>query len=240
MSWFGKPLNVGIAIGAGVLVSVAIGLIVYGVATHSEEGLLYVCWIDGRAHYTGGAEVDDGPCEGAEELVWPSSQVPMSVAAQAFGSEDFFAVGDVQREALDSAIRDINQQVGFALLVPVGDGAGADILVHRGGVLDASGVAATGEERPLGFVRHHRSDMGDTFTIRCDVWIDSNIGSLRLEYLVIHHELLHAIGLAHDDDNPSSAIYPFTPDDTMWEQMGAARITDHDRALIHELYLMVD
>lgn len=241
MSWFKKPLNIGITIGAAVLAVVVIGLIIYGVTTHTEAGLLQVCWLDGRAHYVEGTELDDGACEGSEELVWPESQIPLAVAAQASDVQGFVAPGASQREALDSAIRDINQQVGFALLTPVGDGAGADVVVHLGEAVDAGRIrgAGAGEERarPLGFARHHRTNSGGQPALRCDLHIYSTVGSLRGEYLVIHHELLHAIGLAHDDDNPASAIYPFTSDDTMWERMQAARITDHDRALIRELYL---
>lgn len=240
MSWFKKPLNIGITIGAGVLAVVVIGLIIYGVTTHSEPGLLQVCWVDGQARYVEGTEVDDGACEGAEELVWPSSQIPLSVAAQAPDVQGFVSQGAPQREALDSAIRDINQQVGFALLASAGDGAGADIVVHLGEAVDAGGIrgAGAGEERsrPLGTARHHRTNSGGQLALRCDLHI-YNVGSLRGEYLVIHHELLHAIGLAHDPDNPASAIYPFTADDSMWERMQAARITDFDRALIRELYL---
>lgn len=237
MSWFSKKRNIAIAVGAGVLAIVAVVLIVYGVATHTEPVLLEVCWVDDEARYVEGTEVDDGPCEGSEELVWPKKQVPFTVAATM--EEALLAPGSPGREGLDSAIRDINSQIGCKLLEPVEDGAGASIVAGVGEAVDVSNRRNSGGDRAkgstLGWARHRRMD-GAGSRIYCDLVVYSTAGNLRNEYLVAHHELLHCLGLAHDPNNPASAIYPLTMDDTMWDRMHAARITDADRARLRELY----
>lgn len=238
MSWFSKPLNKGIAIGAGVLALVVIALIIYGVVTHREPILLEVCWVGSEARYVEGTEVDDGACEGAEELVWPQSQVPFSVAATKAVDQTVLAPGASEREALDSAIRDINQQVGCDLLRPSADPLSAAMVAHLGEAVDVlpRRVGSRAAKAPIGWAYHDRTDSGGQHSLRCHLHVRSNVGSLRGEYLVAHHEILHCLGLAHDDDNPASAIYPFTEDDSMWDRMQAARITDADRARLRSLY----
>lgn len=239
MSWFRKPLNIGITIGAGVLALVVIGLIAYGVYTHREPSLLEVCWVGNEARYVEGSEVDDGACEGAEELVWPTRQLPFTVAATKAVDETVLAPGAAEREGLDAAIRDINQQLGCAALRASADPLSAAMVAHLGEAVDVlpRGVGSRAAKRaPLGWAHHDRANSGDQLSLRCNLHVRSNVGSLRGEYLVAHHEILHCLGLAHDPDNPASAIYPFTEDDTMWDQMQAARITDADRARLRGLY----
>lgn len=239
MSWFSKKRNIAITAAAGVLAGAVIALIVYGVITHREPVLLEVCWVNGQAHYVEGTEVDDGPCTGAEELVWPLRQVPFSVAAYAPGGQDALPPGHLGREALDSSIRDINQQIGCAALRASADPLSASMVAHLGEAVDVlpRRVGGRGPSKAsLGWAYHDRSDSSGHPSLRCHLHIRSNIGSLRGEYLVAHHELLHCLGLAHDNDNPASAIYPLTEDDSMWSRMQAARITDADRARLRSLY----
>ena len=242
MSWFSKKRNIAITVGAGVLAGVVITLIIYGVVTHREPILLEVCWVNGEARYVEGMEIDDGPCAGAEELVWPASQVPFTVAASKTGDQTVLAPGTSEREALDSAIRDINQQIGCTVLRPSADPLSAAMVAHLGEAVDVlprrvgGGGLEKASRAPLGWAYHHRSDSGGQPSLRCHLHVRSNVGSLRGEYLVAHHELLHCLGLAHDPQNPASAIYPFTEDDTMWETMQAARVTDADRSRLRSLY----
>lgn len=238
MSWFSKKRNIVIAVGAVVLAIIAAVLIIYGVATHTEPVLLEACWVNDEARYVEGMEVDDGACEGSEELVWPKEQVPFTVAA--ISEETLLAPDSPGREGLDSAIRDINSQIGCKLLEPVEDGAGAAIVARVGEAVDVSDRRNSGRDgskgSTLGWARHRRDGSGSDSRVYCDLVVYSTVGNLRNEYLVAHHELLHCLGLAHDPDNPASAIYPFTMDDTMWDRMHAARITDADRARLRELY----
>jgi hypothetical protein len=247
VSWFKKPLNIGIAIGAGVLAVVAAVLVIYGVVTHSEPVLLQVCWHNGIAFYDdgsveeGGVETNHEPCDRPEELVWPTSQLPLTVAAST-PDGILLAPGASQREGVDAAIRDINSQIGFTLFAPIDFGARASVVVQVGAAMDSDRVRGVREvhgrgSRPsLGYAAHHRANGEIGVSLHCDITVYSSTGNLRGDYLVAHHELLHCAGLAHDPDNPASAIYPFTVDDTMWELMQAARITDADRARLRELY----
>jgi hypothetical protein len=244
MSWFKKPLNIGITIGAGALLVGSIVGVIYGVLTHSEPGLLEVCWNeDGGVKYVDisqlekGERVSYGACEGAEKLVWPQTRIPLAVAAVAFNQAEL-EPGEREREALDVAIQDINRQLGFTILVPTKNRSRADIVVEIGAALGHSKVYGRNSERgeaisPLGYTNHYRNDYGELY---CDIVVYSNTGGIRVQYLVIHHELLHAIGLAHDHNNFESAIHPFVVDDTTLDFMRSTRITDHDRELLRSLY----
>lgn len=223
-SWFKKPVNLAITIGAAVLAVVVVSLIIYGVTTHREPGLLQVCWQpNDSAAYANpgdleGLEAPDAPCAEPEELRWDRKQVPLKVAWQALQDSD--------ERALKAAIQDINAQLGFKMLVETPEGEASDIVVE----LEAHLV---GEKNPPAGWAHHVRSNG---VVGCDAKIRSLAASERFVYLVAHHELLHCIGLAHDQDNPASAIYPLTSDDTLEDTMKAVRITDFDRALIRRLY----
>jgi hypothetical protein len=252
-SWFKKKRNIAVAIGAAVLLVAATVLLIVGVTTHEEPGLLRVCEHAGVILYADRDDVEIigrpeseeeayGACERVEELRWPQSQIPLTVAAVASDGTEIPppGFGDRRRSPLDSAIRDLNRQLGFTLFASVRERTGAAIVVRSGEAVevDVGGHQgrAPGARAPLGYARHSRPDSATGSDLFCGIGVYGNVGSVRHEYLVAHHELLHCAGLAHDPDNPASAIYPFTSDDTMWEQMEAARITDFDRALLRRLY----
>jgi len=115
----------------------AVALLVYGITTHSEPGLMRVCWR--------GGSVSSYRCRLGEDLVWDRSQVPVSVATDGL-------IGETQ-----TSIDLINSQVGCDILEYVGDNdPSPDVTViseaamspgtGRGGatvhVRDASGMRA--------------------------------------------------------------------------------------------------
>ncbi len=230
MSWFKKPINIGITIGAAVLAVVVIGLIIYGVTTHKEPGLLRVCWQGDQAVYADSTslealEAPDGPCAEPEDLVWPRKQTPLKVGWEALQKSD--------ERAVKAAIRDINAQLGFKMLVELPESQD-DLDIPQPDIhieLEAHLVGV--ENPPAGWASHRRLSDGSLF---CGVKIRSLAASERFVFLVARHELLHGIGLAHDPENPASAIYPLTRDDTLEETLGLGRVTDFDRALIRRLY----
>jgi len=240
--WFSRPVNIVITVGMGLMVIVAVVLITWGVTHHSEEGLLEVCWEGGVARPVGGIEGDvDGACERPEELVWPQEQIPLTVAAVSAMGEPMGA-DSPQVRVLGSTIRDINAQVGFELLrLVAGDPGAADGRVHFGGAFGSGvGEASSGspdgtrEDRtiPAGYVTHRRVGA----TLRGDVFIRSDVESVdRSLYLVGRHELLHFVGLAHDDFE-ASVMFPLTHDDSISESMSTARITDFDCNLLRSMY----
>jgi len=242
VSWFHKKRNIAITVGAAILAIVCIVSITYAVITHEEPTLLEVCWVDGKARYMEGASEESyGVCPRGEKLVWPKSQIPLTVAAFAAYSEVVLAPGASGRQALDSAIRDINAQIGCKILEPTALRDGASILARLGepvGIYvggDGKGKSEKSGNPSLGFARHVKGG-NDRSKLYCNLTVYSNANNVRWQYLVVHHELLHAIGLAHDPSNPSSAIYPFAFDDTMWSQMSVSWITDEDKATLHDLY----
>jgi len=232
MSWFKKPINIGITIGAAILAVVAIVLIVWGVTHHTEGGMLEVCWsADGRAQYVAGSEDDDGPCEGAQEFRWPQEQIPLTLAPVT--SEGQLLGADApQVRVLGQAVTDLNRQVGFELF-RVGTGLQpSDAEVRFGGAF--LGGPERADSPPPGHVTHFR--LGGTSTYRGHVWIRADVGSVdRLLYLVLEHELLHLAGLAHDDFT-ASIMYPLTREDWDQEVMSTAHVTDQDRSNLQRLY----
>jgi hypothetical protein len=217
-----KRLTIATAVVGALIALAAVGLIVYGVLTHREEGLLGVCWTENTfegttASYVGGNEVNLGSCRKPEGLVWPRKQIPLTVSIADYREEE----RDIK--PIESAIANINSQVGCTLLKKTSDGTySIRVLV---------GTSVESGSRELGLSRHFKSRQG----LHSEVFVYSNAGSERLVYLVAQHELLHSLGLAHDDF-PDSALYPFTADDTMSDTMDTARITDHDVALLRKLY----
>lgn len=247
-SWFKKPINIVIfALAVSLFIGAAVAIIV-GVATHREPGFTQVCFDrEGLAVYdtsieTGGV-LGDGACEGFEELHWQTKEIPLTVAAVSADDLKEIPVGSDEREAIDSAVRDINSQVGFKLLTSVSNSRGAKIVVRMGEAIPINAGKTprrTGDAKAppkvlpakLGYARHFR--VGEHQY--CRVGIYSLVPDLRGQYLVGVHEVLHCVGLAHDDDNPGSVMYPFHENETMWDRMNAARITDHDNEGINDRY----
>ena len=225
MSWFSKKRNIAITVGAAVLAVVVIGLIIYGVCTHSEPGLLRVCWqpngsvvyADPDSTEVADPEEVEGPCAAPEDLVWARKQLPLDVGWESYRDGD--------ERSLKAAITDINRQLGFKLYRVTPEGEESEVLISFEPIEPGD---------PAGWAGHAKS-AGDN-VLFCNIGISTSASTDRMVYLVSHHELLHCAGLAHDPDNPASAIYPFTNDDSMWDTMTAARITDFDRALLRRLY----
>ena len=230
-SWFKKPLNIGIAIGAAVLAVVAVVLIIWGVTHHREGGLLEVCWSDGgRAAYVDTSqleigEVVNGPCERPEELVWPREQIPLTLATLSAESRPLAADTDEVR-VLQQAVTDLNRELGFELF-RVGAGLqSTDAEVRFGGAFEGEGSP------PPGYVAHVRAGG----IIRGFIYIRSDVAAVdRTLFLVLKHELLHLAGLEHDDFT-LSLMFPITREDWNLESMSLAHTTDSDVASLQRLY----
>jgi len=228
MGWFKKPVNIVITVVAALMAVAAVVLIVWGVTHHEEGGLLEVCWDeDGRAHYIEGIEGETRPCEGPQELVWPHEQIPLTIAPVSAEGEPLGA-DTPQVRVLGQAITNLNRQVGFELL-RLGSGLQpSDAEARFGGALEAG---EGGVDHPPGYVSHMR--LGGTEQIRASVHIRSDVESAdALLHGVLLHELLHVVGLAHDDFR-ASLMYPRTADD--WDAgyaISTAHVTDHDIGLL--------
>jgi hypothetical protein len=224
-SWFKRPINIGITVGAAILLVAAIVLIIWGVTHHEEGGILEVCWVDGEARYVEGSERDHGACEGAQELVWPQEQIPLTIAAL---SAEGQPLGEDAPEALalNQAVSDFNSQVGFELF-RVGTGLqSTDAEAHFGGAIQS------GSSGPApGYVTHRR--MGGTGLLRGYLHVRSDVvADVRLLHVVLLHELGHLAGLKHDDFT-LSIMFPIT---RQMDAMSTAHITDVDRSNLQGLY----
>lgn len=212
-----------------MLTIAAIFLIVWGVTHHTEGEMLEVCWQpDGLAQYVEGSEDDHGACEGAEELLWPQEQIPLTLAPVSSDGQPL-AADTPQVRVLGQAVTDLNRQVGFELF-RLGTGlqpSDAEVL-FGGAFLGGAGA----DSPPPGYVTH-RNGPG---AYRGHVWIRSDVDSSdRLLFLVLQHELLHLAGLAHDDF-PMSIMYPFTRDEWWTGEMSTAHVTDRDVSNLQRRY----
>lgn len=232
--WLDKTKNkvvFAVAVGVAVVVVTLLVLAIpkWGPLHTSEGGLLTVCWDEGgRARYVDDIEAES--CEGAEELVWPASQIPIIVAPLSGERDELLHEDDRRSRVFDQAIRYFNDQVGFTLFRRFFEGGvQASAWVHFGQGIEAR----RGAETPPGFVTHYH----DGERLSGEVYVRSDVESSdRLLFLVLLHEFGHLAGLAHDPDNLGSVMYPITRDDSMDDLMSLARITDHDRALLRRLY----
>lgn len=232
-----KHLKRGAIAGVVGLALVMLGLVVWGVYTHEEGGLLRVCWEQEQARYVE-VEGERGTCERPEELVWPQEQIPIALAA--FSAEGA-ALPETAPETrmLYRVVDGINWQVGFILFVPGGGYHPAAGRVRFGTPFQ---LGPDAEHVPAGYVQHFRmgrSDNGDPrrkHLLRGDVHIRTDIvASDRLLHPVLEHELLHLAGLDHDE-SVGSVMHPLTPDDWSLDWLQASCVTDQDVKLLQGLY----
>lgn len=199
--------------GVIALAVVALVLVIVGVLTHTEAGLLTAC------EQSNGALDPDGDCE---EVQWDRAQFPLQVHAD---TSNPFPPNDPE-DAAQSVIDLINGRLGFDALEWTEDPTDADVSVEVG----AAQEVGTWMGDANGDARHFRRDDG---TLRCEVrtW---NTGSLEMLDKALTHEMGHALGLAHDDFE-DSAMFGGTlrPDGDRLTRM---RLTDHDRGLLRDLY----
>jgi len=232
-SWFKKPINIGITVGAAVLAAVVIFLIVWGVTHHSEGEMLQVCWTDdGRPGYIDTSQIEEGepvngPCDRPEELVWPQKQIPIAVTATTPDGEALGPDSD-ESKALAHAVSDFNSQVGFTLLRMERELGSANAVVRLGGAFQAGG-----ESPPPGYVTHRRMPGGQ---LRANVYIRSDVAAdSRLLHVVLLHEFGHLVGLAHDDFT-LSIMYPLSREEWGSGEMSTAHVTDRDKANLRHRY----
>lgn len=149
---------------------------------------------------------------------WETSEFPLGIVAGTYNQE---TIDPAHLESVDHVIGMINSRLGFEAFEMSSGGAEITILIdvpfdaeweHPGGHSEIS----------------HRGGSAEW----CNIEI-SNVGSLDLLGLTIHHELGHCLGLAHDDFE-SSIMRPIQSP-TAHGQF-APWITDSDRGLLRRLY----
>lgn len=236
MLWFNKKKNIAIAVVAALMLVGAIVGVVWGVTHHTEGNRLEVCWYNGIAHYephqvevTGSMETEHNGCEETEEIIWQKAQIPLFVHVVTPSGELSTDEDDLQ--VAKTIVRDYNAQVGFEFYRLAKEGR-ADIRFHPQAAYEAGDSDDSRNVSSVpGWATHSKSPNGRLF---CDVYVRGGL-SVRYAYRVGFHEFGHCAGLAHDPDDPSSVMYPFSADDTERESMLMTRLTDNDVEL-HQIY----
>lgn len=169
---------------AAVLVAVSAvlmgALVVYGVATHTEAGLLRAC-------SRGDLSLDyAGDCA---DVLWDVERVSWPLRTRVHGASDW------QRVLFAGAAAGLEHEAGLDMFILVGDAAPADVVV------DFAVPHEVGHWSPSGRVRHLVSpDTGRVTT--CFMYL-SNLALSETVDMVVRHELGHVMGLAHDRDAAS-------------------------------------
>lgn len=171
-------------IGAIVL-ALASGGVLYGVLTHTEPGLMKVCWKGSQAHY-------DGDCQ---ELKWSKDKLPLPYYI-AFDKDhkvytDSVVKGaDLWNKEIASVFKRVDKE--------------EDALVHV-----TWGSVEIGKHCSAGSTSHGGTESGPE---NAKVVL-RNPSDIHAVYRFAAHEFGHVLGLAHDEA-PRSIMYPIQPDMT--------------------------
>jgi len=196
----------------GGIVFLAIGgLVLYGVLTHKEQGLMNICWENGIIkHYDDPIKSPHPECK--QNVQWDKDQLPLTV---------FMDLGkdhEIYRDSIVKAMGMWNSEVG-PMFVPVTDKSKASVVVSWGTVSNKDHID--------GYTVHH----GDDGKILGADVVLSEPSDLHAIFRYAAHELGHVLGLAHDE---SGLMRISAPGAT--EKLEFVLPSDYDKSLLKELY----
>lgn len=171
------PMLVRLSIAAFVVASMVILILwMAGNEMDQEPTFLEVCWKDGVAHYSENEEQVASCPAGIKALKW--GKTPKTVRWNL--EQDY----DVYLDSHKRAMQWVNNELGFEALRPTSD-LHADIILSSG---------SYGGEGAM-HTSHYRITAGGD--IHASIVVNAP-GDTRQWMLEEQHELLHALGLAHD------------------------------------------
>lgn len=170
--------------------------------TNLEAGFMNVCWMrDGRADYS-----SPTICSNPEEILFTRERIPLSVYS-AFSDHN-----------LTESINWINSELGCDIFRFTASSSHPDVRVYLAVAL-SSGASIHG-------ATSHLRLAGGRIVANIETYMLSSDWSIQY---TLEHELLHAVGLAHDDFD-YSVMQPNT------RRSMTYHITAHDRRILRERY----
>lgn len=178
-----KTTKILLGVGAGIFFAVSIALVIYGVVTHKEEGLLTVCWENTQANYSG----DCTPVK------WDKALVPLTYYI------DFDNDHKKYTESVVKAAGMWNTEIG-TVFKRVEDRKDAVVLIDWGSYRGGMDCIA-------GWTSHRGTSTAYSAHVQL-----KEPSTLFNVFQDAAHELGHVLGLAHDTFK-SSVMYPYHRED---------------------------
>ena len=198
----------------GMAILILGGLVIYGVISHKEPGLLSACFQNNLviAYHD---PIKSPHLECTTEVKWKREQLPLTY---------FISFGEDHKEYISSitTAADLwNREIGNTVFKQVDNVDDSLIEVSWGSV--------SKEDHVGGYTVHTGDDKGLTGA----KVILSNPSDLHAVHRYVVHEFGHVLGLAHDDF-AKSIMFPSAPDTT--GGMGYTLPSDSDKKLLRNLY----
>jgi hypothetical protein len=200
-----------------VFAIVALGLTIFGVVTHEENGLMQVCWNGNQALYEERLP-DDFVCpQELEALMINPDYIPLLVMEHGPTNH---------RNAVTQALISVNRQMGGTLLQPIElpehglVPPGVDVTVLWGFPINED--SALLPKGALMTTTHTRDELGHISAV---IRVRSGIVSGEIVKAGLVEELGHVLGLDHDSFG------------AMEKDTSEMRFSDSDKKLIRNLYL---
>lgn len=201
ITFVGSKWKIGAEVGCVVLLLISIlSLLLVGVVTHESPHLLHACvsW-DGKFTYVSKAEA---LASGCTQVSWQKKSVPLKVYVISMMKPPTYDPGTVTMEG----VAQFNKEVGFEFysITTVEDEADVVVLYGVPRVLRLEN--GVGERHVLGTAQHYYNmELKKQQSLINIYGVVSHMNILRK---VIVHELGHAAGLAHNEDEEDELMYP--------------------------------
>ena len=193
--------KIGAKVGGIVLMLISImSLLMVGVVNHEKPHILHACvsW-KGKFTYVSKAEA---LASGCAQISWKEKTLPLKVYIMSMMKPPFYDPGTVTMEG----VAQFNKEAGFEFYSITTEEDEADIVMLYGVPSALRMKNGMGESHVLGTTQHYYNMELKKQQSLINIYdIISHMNILRK---VIVHELGHAAGLAHNEDEEDELMYP--------------------------------